>query len=147
VFTGGSGRLGNQTDRAAPVAAAILTDAGLERSRLILEVRSRNTWENAIFSRPLANPQPGETWVLVTSAWHMPRAVGVFCAAGWPVVPYPVDQRSGTLGFRPDWDLWDHGDALYLGIREWVGLLAYGLSGRTAECEALPGQEGGERRP
>ncbi|PRX37611.1 Uncharacterized SAM-binding protein YcdF, DUF218 family [Meinhardsimonia xiamenensis] len=139
VVTGGSGRLGGARSTEAEVAAAVLTDAGLERSRLVLETRSRNTWENAIFSRPLAKPRPGETWVLVTSAWHMPRAMGVFCAAGWPVVPYPVDQRSGMLGLRPEWELWEHGDALRRGVKEWVGLLAYGLSGRTAECGVPPG--------
>ena len=56
--------------------------------------KSRNTVENAVFSMDLAKPQPGERWLLVTSGYHMPRAIGIFRRAGFAVEPYPVDWRT-----------------------------------------------------
>ena len=61
---------------------------GLEEGRVIYEDRSRNTTENAEFSRDIARPRPEETWLLITSAFHMPRAVGCFRRVGWNVVPF-----------------------------------------------------------
>lgn len=135
VYTGGSGRLLNQEDKGATAAAELMVAAGLDPGRLIVEDRARNTWENAVFSKPMARPAPGEVWLLVTSAFHMPRSVGVFCAAGWPVVPYPVDYRGGLLDWLPGWNLPDHADLLHMAIKEWIGLVAYRLTGRSATCE------------
>ena len=77
---------------------------GIAKSRLMMERRSRNTQENAEFSKALAAPKPGERWLLVTSAFHMPRSVGLFRKAGFAVEPYPVDWRIGgrddLLAFR-----------------------------------------------
>ena len=67
-------------------------------SRLTLEDRSRNTIENAVYSKALAQPKPGERWLLVTSALHMPRAMGAFRQAGFAVEAYPVDYQ--TNGWR-----------------------------------------------
>ena len=58
-----------------------------------MERRSRNTQENAEFSKALVAPKEGERWLLVTSAFHMPRSVGLFRKAGFAVEPYPVDWR------------------------------------------------------
>lgn len=101
VFTGGSGSVTAQELKEAPVARAFLNSIGFDTSHIVFEAQSRNTWENAVFTRDLVNPQPGQVWVLVTSAIHMPRSVGAFRAAGWQVVPYPVDylttgQREGV---------------------------------------------------
>ena len=62
--------------------------------RVTAEEQSRNTVENAVFSKLLAMPQAGERWRLVTSAFHMPRAMGTFRQAGFPVEAYPVDWRT-----------------------------------------------------
>jgi uncharacterized SAM-binding protein YcdF (DUF218 family) len=99
---------------------------------VLLESESRNTAENVAFSKSLAKPKPGETWVLVTSAFHMPRSVGIFCRAGWPVVPYPVDHRAlrGHL-LRADAGVVGNLNYLSMGIKEWVGLAAYFATGRT----------------
>ena len=59
-----------------------------------MERRARNTLENAEFAKALAVPRPGERWLLVTSAFHMPRSVGLFRKAGFNVEPYPVDWRT-----------------------------------------------------
>jgi len=71
-------------------------------------------------------------WILVTSAFHMPRAVGSFCAAGWhTLVPYPTDYRGGSFWDQVGWDLADNLTDLNTGVTEWVGLLAYRVTGRS----------------
>jgi uncharacterized SAM-binding protein YcdF (DUF218 family) len=75
-------------------AGRLLESFGIARDRIVLEERSRNTLENAIYSKDLANPKAGERWLLVTSAYHMPRAIGVFRQAGFMVEAYPADWRT-----------------------------------------------------
>lgn len=129
LFTGGSGKPLAQAAKEADVAGPLLERLGVAHERLVLERDSRTTWENAVFSRRMVKPQPGGTWLLLTSAWHMPRAVGCFRRAGWSVLPYPVDY----LGQHS----WLHGEAadefatLGLAEKEWIGLLAYRLMGRS----------------
>src|SRR5262249_4788394 len=94
LFSGGSGTLIDDGNAEAKFAARLLDSLGIARSRITLEDRARNTVENAFFSRALAQPKAGERWLLVTSAYHMPRAIGVFRKAGFPVEPYPVDWRT-----------------------------------------------------
>jgi uncharacterized SAM-binding protein YcdF (DUF218 family) len=114
----------------AQAMRTLLLALGLDERRLLLEERSRNTYENAVYSKALAQPQPGQVWLLVTSSFHMPRAVGCFRAAGFAVLPYPVDyQTDGHSGFGFSFDtelsLFD------LALHEWVGLAAYRLLGRV----------------
>lgn len=134
IFTGGPPWHGPGTP--IPEAAVIerfLRQQGLPRNRVLLEDRARSTRENALFSLPLARPQPGERWLLVTSASHMPRAMGVFRQAGWPELqPWPVDYR--TAG-RPVLDLPSMSDRLLeldAAAYEWYGLLYYRLLGYTS---------------
>ena len=70
-----------------------VVEQGIAPERIILEERSRSTHENAVYAKELIRPLPGETWILVTSAFHMPRAVASFEAVDWPVIPYPVDYK------------------------------------------------------
>jgi uncharacterized SAM-binding protein YcdF (DUF218 family) len=130
VFTGGSGFVFAGDLREADVIRDVLDGLGFDTSRVAFERESRNTYENAVFSRLLVNPEPGETWLLVTSAAHMPRSVGIFRRAAWPVLAYPVDYRStNDLTWSPD--LLSGLDALNESVREWVGLAAYRLMDRT----------------
>ena len=134
MFAGGSGRLrdagGAQTSEAS-IAAQIFRSQGLDSDRLLFEDRSRNTSENARLSLSLANPAPDETWVLVTSAFHMPRALRSFEAAGWDgVVPYPVDYRTRSFADGIGWNLIHNIDVLNTGIRETIGSLAYSVASR-----------------
>jgi uncharacterized SAM-binding protein YcdF (DUF218 family) len=130
VFTGGSGALHDEGEREADLVPDLLARLGAAPARLILERESRNTHENAVLSKTLANPRPGEPWILVTSAFHMPRAVGVFRRNGWSVIPYPVDYHS--LG-RIDWtsgpDLTRALGEVTLAMKEWIGLVAYRMFG------------------
>jgi uncharacterized SAM-binding protein YcdF (DUF218 family) len=133
IYTGGSPNLIANDAREADYAAAIFESLGIDRARLILERASRNTYENAVFSKALAEPKPGEHWLLVTSAFHMPRSIGLFRKAGFAVEAYPVDWRVGTslgdvLSFTP---MVNEGlSRTDAGMREWMGLLAYWMSGR-----------------
>lgn len=132
LFTGGSGRLDPTGMTEAEVAARLFASLGLEGERVRYENRSRNTWENATESRALAAPKPGETWLLVTSASHMPRAVGCFRRAGFAVVPWPVNYSTapGARGWFEAPFAARLGQAEWA-IREYVGLVAYRLLGRT----------------
>lgn len=125
----------------AEAAARLLGDIGIDPARLFVEPHSVNTWENAVFSKALVGPQDGQTWLLVTSAAHMPRAVGVFRAAGWPgLVPWPVDYRT-----RGGWGTWRQVRAVSTGlaaadaaVREYLGLVAYRLAGRSSALFPAP---------
>lgn len=133
VVSGSTGILIGESEGDAETAPRLFTALGVARDRLILEGRSRNTDENARFTKELVQAQPGETWLLVTSAFHMPRSVALFRKAGFPVVPWPTDYRtSGREGFALFGD--NANTSLQnttAAVREWVGLTAYRLSGRT----------------
>lgn len=133
VFTGGSGSISSSKASESEIVGRYADTMGLPRTRLILEDRSRNTRENALFTAAMVKPQPGERWLLVTSAWHMPRAVGCFRQAGFAVTAYPVDYRTG--GWNDVWRI--NGFAseglslLDVIAKEWFGLVAYRLVGYT----------------
>ncbi|MES0154311.1 YdcF family protein [Mesorhizobium sp. M0018] len=132
VISGGPIAMVREDEGDAATAPRLFTALGVTADRLVLEGKSRNTYENAVFTKQLITPKPGETWLLVTSAFHMPRAKALFDKAGFPTVPWPVDYRtSGKEGiglFRTDAN-----EALQtttIATREWIGLIAYWLSGR-----------------
>jgi len=132
VFSGGQGTFlqGDLTE--ADVARELWTAMGLPPGRVLYEDRSRNTHENAVLTRELAGPKPGETWLLVTSAQHMPRAMGVFRRAGWDPVAWPVNYTTGgTPRAWYDAPFPTRLNQFEGALREWVGLLAYRLLGRT----------------
>src|SRR5215472_9404814 len=135
VFSGGSPNLIDNDAREADYAALIFESLGVDRSRLIMDRRSRNTYENALFSKQLAAAKAGERWLLVTSAFHMPRAIGLFRKAGFAVEPYPVDWRVGRSAADILSPAEYAGDGLRrtdTAVREWLGLVAYWLAGRTS---------------
>ena len=139
VFSGGSANLIANDAREADFATDIFEGLGVNKSRLTLERRSRNTYENAEFSKAIAAPKAGERWLLVTSAFHMPRSIGLFRKVGFAVQPYPVDWRVGGRADLLSFTSFA-GDGLArtdTGLREWLGLIAYRLTGRTSEL--LPG--------
>ncbi len=141
VFTGGSANLVSQAETTeADGAKLLLEGVGLAPARLVLEDQSRNTRENATFTRRLVDPKPGERWLLVTSAWHMPRAMGVFRKAGFAVEAFPVDywSKGRPSDFtRPYSRVHRALETADNGFKEWVGLLAYWLAGYTDAL--LPG--------
>lgn len=132
VSTGGSGILLRQGLKEDQTVRAVLAQMGLPEGRVLYETDSRNTWENALYSQTIAAPKPGERWILVTSALHMPRSVGIFRQLGWPVIPHPVDYRTRSDASPPVPAELDRPLALLDdAVREWIGLLSYHLMGRT----------------
>lgn len=132
VVTGGTGTLVLEGEGDGATAPRLLTALGVEPERLILEKESRNTFENAQFTRELVEPKSHETWLLVTSAFHMPRSIGLFRKAGFDVTPWPADYRTAgieTLGPAQD-NVADSLQNLSVAIREWIGLFAYRMTGR-----------------
>lgn len=134
LFAGGSGRLRDVAGAPvseASIAAKIFSDQGIAAERLLMEDRSRNTAENARLSMALADPAPDETWVLITSAYHMPRAMRSFEAAGWRgLVAYPVDFRSSTWRDGMKWDFTGHAKLLNIALKERAGALVYKVLGQ-----------------
>lgn len=105
----------------------------IKQDRVIYERDSRNTFENAKLSKELLKPQPEETWILVTSAFHMPRAVGVFRKQAWEVIPYPVDfEAPSDARLRLRLDLAKGLQEMSKASHEWLGLVVYWLTGRTS---------------
>ena len=135
VYSGGSANLLPPYIAEAPVVERLLEEFGIARGRIVIESASRTTFENATRVRDLVQPQPGQRWLLVTSAWHMPRSIGVFRTVGFDVEAYPVDWR--TRGWR---DAFRFFPRLSMGLarsdaamHEWAGLIGYWWSGRIDE--------------
>lgn len=139
VFTGGSIQLINDRDTEADVVRRIFARLGLDTTRIVFEDRSRNTWENAVYSHELIKPVPEEKWLMITSARHMPRAVGVFRKVGWTVIPFPVDfVTDEEIKIEPQFGLGLGLNFLSEALREWIGLVAYYWMGRTTELFPQP---------
>jgi uncharacterized SAM-binding protein YcdF (DUF218 family) len=140
VYCGGSNALVFDEPVEAPIAVHEFEALGIAHNRITAEEQSRNTIENAVFSRLIANPKPGERWLLVTSAYHMPRAMAAFRAAGFPVEAYPVDWRTrGPIdAMRPFTSLAAGLNQTDIAVREWIGLVAYRLAGKTTELFPTP---------
>jgi uncharacterized SAM-binding protein YcdF (DUF218 family) len=132
IYSGGS---------EANTAAELFETFGIPRSRIELELRSRNTIENALFTKEIAKPKSGERWLLVTSAFHMPRAIGVFRQLGFPVEAYPVDWRTPAPEDDPTlFVLTDGLRRTDLGFHEWTGLIAYRITGKTVALFPAPAE-------
>ncbi|MEQ1576741.1 MAG: YdcF family protein [Hyphomicrobium sp.] len=140
LFSGGVGALWRAGEDATMPVAAYLRAAGIENDRILVEGASRNTIENAQFSAELLKPNEGQRWVLVTSAAHMPRALGLYRKAGFAIQPWPVDYR--TRGWQDVWRLFDRLPAglqrTDLAVTEWIGLLVARFTGRIDQLFPAP---------
>lgn len=134
-LSGGFGQPGSQADPSeSTVARQFLTGVGIAADRIGMDEKSRTTCENAAESARALSPKPGETWLLVTSAWHMPRAMACFNAQKFPVVPYPVDFRTlAGRGRLPNHTAAQRLDDIDRAFHEWIGLFGYWLTGKTSE--------------
>lgn len=140
VFVGGSGRLfpmgSGLESRMTRLTLPLL---GIPADRVAFEENSRNTAENAQFAKAMLDPRPGERWLLLTSAFHMPRAMGAFRKVGFPVIAYPVDFRTADDRLDVPYDrVTTNLDMTDVAVKEWVGLLVYYLSGKTSALFPAP---------
>lgn len=137
VFSGGSLNLISQVSwTEASEAGRFYRSFGIDPARLILEDLSRNTFENAVLTSKLIAPKSGERWILITSAYHMPRSIGLFRKAGLKLEAYPVDYSTNgtTSDFLRPHSLFSRNLVIADDIvKEYIGLLAYRLSGYTDE--------------
>jgi uncharacterized SAM-binding protein YcdF (DUF218 family) len=141
VFTGGSGALIPGDAVEADGARMLLESLGVPADRVLFESASRTTYDNALMSRTLALPRDGQTWLLVTSASHMPRSVGAFRRAGWQVQAWPVGYKTYHMRY-PVFSLMlgDKIAGVDWAVHEWVGLVAYRLLGRTSALFPAPAE-------
>ena len=134
VFSGGSASVGREEDTTDPseMVREMWLALGIAPDRILLEQNSRNTAENATLTHDIVQPKPGETWVLVTSAFHMPRAHDTFTRQGWEgIIAWPVDFRSGDLaGLRGIWRLDRNLLGVNLALKEYLGTLVYRITGK-----------------
>jgi uncharacterized SAM-binding protein YcdF (DUF218 family) len=143
VFSGGNSNLIFKGRPESEFAVRFLENMGIPSDSISADNAARDTMENAVNAKKMADPKPGERWLLVTSALHMPRAIGLFLAAGFPVEAYPVDYRSG--GWRdvealPSLSLLGGISRLDIATHEWEGLLVDWIMGRTSGL--FPGPSG-----
>ena len=142
VYSGGNANLvGDDSAKEADYALSMLESLGVAKARLTAERLSRNTVENAEFVKTIANPKEGERWLLVTSAFHMPRSIGLFRRAGFKVEAYPVDWRASPSQALSFSSVAMNGlERTEVAMREWIGLAAYRLTGKTGDFLPGPGQ-------
>ncbi len=134
IFTGGIASVNSTYPTEAFFAQKLFNDMGLEDEQILYESKARNSYENIIYAKRLALPKQGENWIVVSSAFHLPRTVGIFCQQNWPIIPYPADFHSNPDSmFMPELNLSDNLNLLNYAIHEWIGLIAYHLTGKTTE--------------
>ncbi len=134
LFSGGSGDIFPQGYKPADLMRQMFGGLKFDVDTILFESESRNTYENGVNSYKMVKPKPGEKWVLITTAWHMPRSVGIFENLGWDVIPFPVDHATGFAenNFVLTWNFIGNLNELQTGIKEWAGLFAYYLTGKTS---------------
>ena len=130
VFTGGEGSLLGTGPSEADRAKMFFDSFGIGANRVRYESVSRNTFENAVLTAQMPSVHKTDKWLLLTSAWHMPRSMATFEKAGWNVTAYPVDYRTGATTPWTEYDLQAGSEHWQILLHECVGWLAYRLTGR-----------------
>ena len=132
LFSGFSGELIQRGWRESDNIRDLIHKLGGLNTTVLYEENSRNTYGNAVNSRQVFAAEPGMNWILITSANHMPRAVGSFAAAGWTgIIPYPVDYQTPKTGHTNSWSMRAGISLLRQSLHEYAGLLVYYLTGRS----------------
>lgn len=131
VFTGGEGEFFGTGPSEAQRAATFFSSMDIAPTRFLYESASRNTYENAVFTAKMPGLDTHKRWLLLTSAWHMPRSMATFEKAGWNVTAYPVDFRTGNATPWTTYSLSRGPEHWNMVVREYIGIAAYKLAGRS----------------
>jgi uncharacterized SAM-binding protein YcdF (DUF218 family) len=145
VFSGGNGSLIGSVSTEGLEVRKLLSELGVDPARVTLEDRSRNTDENARLTAAMVHPAASQRWLLVTSAHHMPRAMGLFEKTGFEVTAYPVAYRTLGPGQPLGWDF-DPARNLRtfeIAAKEWIGLAVYRAAGRIDHLFPGPTEQAG----
>lgn len=140
IYTGGSGSLIATESTAAEEARQLLVDLGTDPARIVTEEKSRNTKENASLTAALMKPTPDQTWLLMTSAFHMPRSMGLFRKAGFLVTAFPIGYYSMGGAFDFPFNRGSANGLLLfdIAVHEWIGLLVYYATGKIDDVFPAP---------
>ncbi len=134
IFSGGSGSLNNPNLTHAQVAKNFFIQQQVDVNKIFFESKSRNTFENIFYSKIIANPKQVENWILVTTAFHMTRALNVAEKLDWEFIPYAVDyQIPKKFSWKPSFNFIHNVVAMQSASHEWIGLISYYLMGRTSK--------------
>lgn len=136
VFTGGDGNLIQTSSSESEQLDILLKKMGFDTLRIQYEDRSKNTYENMVYSKEMLHPKDGETWLLVTSAFHMPRSLAIFRSGDWQVTPYPAGYLTdGKYEWAPDFDVLGNMSKFHVAVREFLGIMAYTLTDKIKPHE------------
>jgi uncharacterized SAM-binding protein YcdF (DUF218 family) len=134
IFSGGSGSLKYPDLNHTLVAKKFFNTMGINSNKIYYDNKSRNTYENILFAKKIANPKKNEKWLLVTSASHFSRSLGVAEKLEWKLIPYAVDfNKPKKFSWKFSIDLLSNLSEFEKASHEWIGLIAYYLMGRTAK--------------
>jgi uncharacterized SAM-binding protein YcdF (DUF218 family) len=129
LFTGGNAKISGEGISEAQRAKVFFDAMGVDPSRVRYESVSRNSYENALLTASMPGVDKTQRWLLLTSAFHLPRAMGVFTHAGWNVTPWPVDYRTTAHDSWFDFSLHSGPEMWELALHEWLGYAAYRMAG------------------
>jgi len=140
IYAGGGSEFTPDSTPEATLVQNTIAAVGVDPARIAYDRQSLNTYQNAVYAKKIARPQVGERWLVVTSAFHMPRTMGVFRKAGFEVIPYPVDFRTAgdQALLRPFAFVGEGLRRTDIAAKEWAGLLSYYLSGKSDEVLPAP---------
>ena len=132
IFSGGSGVVGRPELGHAEAAKFFYKKMEINTDRIIFENKSRNTYENILFSNEIVNPRKNEKWLLITSASHMKRALLIGLKQDWKLIPYAVDFKiRKKYEFKPSFNLLSNLNSFQQASHEWLGLISYYFMKRT----------------
>ena len=133
IFSGGPAYVFNKKIIQADLAKEFFSKLGIDTHKIIFESKSRNTYDNIFFSRIIADPQLGEKWIVITSAFHMKRTLNIADKLKWNLIPYAVDfKQTKTFSWMPSINFLKNISIFQSAIHEWLGLIVYYLTGKSS---------------
>ena len=123
LFSGGQSDVIARETSVADAAREFYASMGVLPDRVLYERAARNTYENAVLSAKVPGVDTAQRWLLVTSAWHMPRSMALFQREGWNVTPYPVDYRTGSYTPWKNFSIAEGAQRWEMLLHEVVGLV------------------------
>jgi uncharacterized SAM-binding protein YcdF (DUF218 family) len=133
IFSGGSGSISEPNLTHAFVAKKFFQNMDIDHKKIIYEDKSRNTYENILFSKRIARPHSAEKWLLVTSAFHLKRSLAISEKLKWTFIPFATDfNKSKKFKWRLSINFLSNINEFNKASHEWMGLISYYLMGRSS---------------